>query len=1760
MVFGRRFRSAVAAVLGAVLAVGSHALPANADTNVTLPFKVNFQAQTSTTPSGYNGDYGKAYDAVRGWGWVDSSGNPLSLVGNGRQRNVAADKRLDTLMQMQLLPGSSGVTTPGAWRAAVPNGTYSVTVAAGDPSYTNSHNVIRVEGTTAIDFTPTGSSTSEVNTVTVTVNDGFIDVDAVGGTNTKIDYLEIASTSAVTPYVSAVTPNNGTTGVNIDAAVTVQLSEGVDATTVNANSYRLYDPSHALIAAHYNTDGAYSNATLVPDANLAANTTYTVEVTNAMKDPKGNAYTPFTSSFTTGSSTGTQQANVTFTKNTFDGTNTDAPTALAIGPDGKLYAAFGSGVIRAYTLDANGKKTGTPTDITTFQTSVRVVTGLAFDPASTASNLALWVSHAQGNCDLAAMGKACDDFSGGISKLSGSSSSNLVRTDVVTGLPRSVGNHMNNGIAFGPDGALYLAQGANNGYGAADAIWGNRQEDPLTAAVLRMDVKNISGTLSVDTSKGYNPNASGALVKTYATGIRNPFSLLWHSNGKLYAPVNESSNGNTLATPSGYSPTAPALTNLPAYNDYFTQVVPGKYYGHPNNTRNEYILNGANPTAGKDAFEVAEYPVGTQPNSNYRAPDMDLGLHRSADGSVEYKSSAFSSALKGQVLVTEYANGKDVIAIKFDASGKPVSKAVVAKGFNNPLAITADPVSGRVYVGEYGEDPTGAGGQITMLTPQDSTTQPPAGSIFHVNFQTSTTTTPTDYVGDYGLPFDATRGYGWENTAGAATDFTANGRERGVNTADSRLDTFLQMQATTGQTAEGRWELVVPNGTYDVTIGVGDPSYTNSHDVINAEGTKVVDFTPSAGMTNNVVTSTINVTDGRLTLDAAGGTNTKIDYVDLTPHSTGPVTGTQVAAVNFQAQTTATPSGYSGDYGKAYDATRGFGWEDASSGAPLSLVGNGRERNVASDKRLDTLMQMQLPAGSAGVTTPGRWELAVANGTYDVTVAVGDPSYTNSHHVINAEGAKIVDFTPATGTTSQTVTAKVSVTDGLLTLDATGGTNTKLDYVVVTTSDGTTPTPDTTPPTVDVVVSGTQDGSGNYVGSGTVTINASDVGGTVKNVTYTLDGGPSQAYSAPFTVSTVGSHTVVAQAQDNSNNTSGLVTKTFNVVTGSGGTATPTSLAVASPEDSLGLGSRMVFSTVKDAARPGHAFTIKNNGTGTLNVTGLTIGGTNAADFKLADGTGTVFSLAPGATKDITVNYRPAAGSASGKANSWISSGTLTVTSNDATAPQYVVTLGGMDSPNYEGDTEPNLQEIAKALGYTVNIGVTPNKPRKQSISVASAAAGDEVISAYWQRADTSKPASLTPVAHYSGKDLQGNDSTQFGWYAKGSGTNNYLYAFLGANNGNQATEGANKNDGYGENQLLLPKTTKTPYTFSPSGAFGFVDAQGNKSDDNLNANGKWHNVRFYPVKDANGVVIPGSYLVGDDIGAPQGNGAKNWDYQDYVFLLTNVKPFTPDVQPTPTGLLAKALDFNGTDGGTANSGFTVANGSVDTSKLSVSNGKLSVTTSNDSNTSHTNALSLPLNSGSNFNVKARLVGPFDAINAGQEQQAIFFGPDATHYLKAEVEWNASQGKRMLTIYKQDGTSGGTNGAGGHLVTTIPLPGGNANTIDLRIEVTPSSYPYKDATGATVTVTPPYADVYYAIDGGAETRISLASAPAAEVTTVRYTTGAYETDSNGNKVVHVALPNSFITANGMAGIITSNQGGGSPFTATYENFSISRRY
>ena len=280
--------------------------------------------------------------------------------------------------------------------------------------------------------------------------------------------------------------------------------------------------------------------------------------------------------------------------------------------------------------------------------------------------------------------------------------------------------------------------------------------------------------------------------------------------------------------------------------------------------------------------------------------------------------------------------------------------------------------------------------------------------------------------------------------------------------ADQRLDTFIHMQytgATGGVAKPARWEAAVQNGIYDVTVAVGDVgTVTGSTHRLTVESTNLVNNF-AAGSANKIatVTARIQVTDGKVTLDAAGGTNTKLDYVDIIPVTNVLGAGATLTRINFGPTGAPAPHRYTNDTGAAYTATRGYGWISQTDATPLAITGNGRDRNQLPDQRLDTFMHMQFTGTSGGVAQPARWQYGLPMGTYDVTVSVGDSAAPAGHsHRLTVEGVVAVNnFVPTASDKFRTATVRASVSDGFLTLDAAGGTNTKINFVEIIDADNT---------------------------------------------------------------------------------------------------------------------------------------------------------------------------------------------------------------------------------------------------------------------------------------------------------------------------------------------------------------------------------------------------------------------------------------------------------------------------------------------------------------------------------------------------------------------------------------------------------------------------------------------------------------------------------------------------------------------------------
>lgn len=536
------------------------------------------------------------------------------------------------------------------------------------------------------------------------------------------------------PSVVAISPENNSQSISENSSISTSIltlpNGGINNSTITSKTVYLTEKATgAIVPSNVNGTGGGDAIILVPASPLKLNTTYNFFITRGVKDLSRASFIPYSSTFTTGAFSTKKMTNVKFEKVHLPNA-TGRHSSLTIGPDGKLYALSIDGVIKRFVINKDGTL-GIPELLYSLQDAYgirqpRLAIGFAFDPSATASNLVAWITH---STFVFLKGPSWD---GKLTMLSGDKLQKV--QDVLINLPRSAKDHLTNSIAFGPDKALYFSQSSTTAMGKADRTWSYRNEHLLSGTILRLDASKLGNLpLDVKTPDGgglYNPYTANAPLTIYATGIRNAFDLVWHSNGSLYVPTNGSSaGGNTPASvngtlrPDGSSyngSQVPSLYNVQqTQKDFLFRVVKGGYYGHPNPTRGEYVLNGGNPTALMDSAQVNDYPVGTKPDANWRGYSFDFQNNMSPDGAIEYRSNTFHGELLGKLLVVRYSQHDDIITLSPGGPNNDIISSIEGpsiegfSGFVDPLDIAEDVKTGNIYVSEYG-----GSGKIVLLRPK----------------------------------------------------------------------------------------------------------------------------------------------------------------------------------------------------------------------------------------------------------------------------------------------------------------------------------------------------------------------------------------------------------------------------------------------------------------------------------------------------------------------------------------------------------------------------------------------------------------------------------------------------------------------------------------------------------------------------------------------------------------------------------------------------------------------------------------------------------------------------------------------------------------------------------------------------------------------------------------------------------------------------------------------------------------------------------
>ncbi|HZJ53283.1 MAG TPA: hypothetical protein VFD38_04030, partial [Myxococcaceae bacterium] len=342
-------------------------------------------------------------------------------------------------------------------------------------------------------------------------------------------------------------------------------------------------------------------------------------------------------------------------------------------------------------------------------------------------------------------------------------------------------------------------------------------------------------------------------------------------------------------------------------------------------------------------------------------------------------------------------------------------------------------------------------------------------------------------------------------------------------------------------------------------------------------------------------------------------------------------------------------------------------------------------------------------------------------------------------------------------------------------------------------------------------------------------------------------------------------------------------------------------------QDGQPASDRMMFNVITTIAPCWGPLTVKDSGTLTVRNQGtsnVTVSAMDVTDgFTATPSTALPANLPPGGSFDVNVKFVATTGR--------VHNGSLTLHSDDPSAPTRTMNLAGFrqDIPQNSAfptvSTEPDLDEVVNAIyGYSTVVGT-----KQQLINAGGerVAVGDEVLSSYWVKADSSQPVTMQLLsAFHSGFDCGDPTAVSYGsfayWFPKGRTSNTDDHWILG---------GAKE-----DIQRLLPRSYKEnvsqPQTDPGQPATGSFDPGAQQfgfhielefSDESIAEQEPWcvtagrlcgHRMRFWPVKDATGAGIPNTWLVAVDMHRPGLDFFANYDFNDETYLVRNMMPAPP--------------------------------------------------------------------------------------------------------------------------------------------------------------------------------------------------------------------------------------------------------------------------
>ena len=356
---------------------------------------------------------------------------------------------------------------------------------------------------------------------------------------------------------------------------------------------------------------------------------------------------------------------------------------------------------------------------------------------------------------------------------------------------------------------------------------------------------------------------------------------------------------------------------------------------------------------------------------------------------------------------------------------------------------------------------------LASVDAADATTTP---DRIKVNFQPEGAAVPDTYVADSGHAYDAGRGYGWladDGSARQCTERHTDGSDRGETFCHATMQYRVDSGYWTPVWSPATWRADLAPGLYDVTVTVGDRGYHHPEilHAVQVNGHPVIEPTATDGA-HRMVTATerLHLDDG-LHLSFWGGNDTKLIAVKAIPVDGEQVPTTEAplppaptpapntppvlsaddrVKVNFQPARAPEHRDYDVDAGAAYDVDRGYGWH-----LPDGIDRQCADRGVRDNQQVDTTCRATTRWTESGglVQSPASWSADAANGTYDVTVTVGDVGTSNAelHHSTQVNGVVVQDrVRTTTEHPIHAATVRITVTDGRFDVTFNGGSDTRI--------------------------------------------------------------------------------------------------------------------------------------------------------------------------------------------------------------------------------------------------------------------------------------------------------------------------------------------------------------------------------------------------------------------------------------------------------------------------------------------------------------------------------------------------------------------------------------------------------------------------------------------------------------------------------------------------------------------------------------------